>query len=60
VYSHNPKCHDPIRLEDTWATKTLIIRFFAFLLAISEINVYLSYKVFNNNKEKENKGMLEF
>jgi Transposase IS4 len=60
VDSHNAQRQAPISLEETWATKSWSNRVFAFLLAVSEINVYLSYKFFNNNKEKEYKGILEF
>jgi hypothetical protein len=30
------------------------------ILAVSDINVYLSYKFFNNNQEKEYKEIFEF
>jgi len=40
VDDHNAKRHSPISLEMSWATKWWPNRVFAFLLAITEINVY--------------------
>jgi Transposase IS4 len=60
VDSHNTKRHAPISLETTWATKAWTNRVFAFLLAVTEVNVYLASKYYNNDKDKEYEGMLEF
>jgi Transposase IS4 len=60
VDSHNAKRHAPISLETTWATKSWIHRVFAFLLAITEVNVFLAWKYFNNDPDKEYEGMLDF
>jgi hypothetical protein len=43
IDDHNSKCHSPISLEVTWATKWWPHRVFAFLLAIiMEVNVLLA------------------
>ena len=47
VDDHNAKRHAPISLEMTWATKTWTHRVFAFLLAITEVNTFLSERYFN-------------
>jgi Transposase IS4 len=44
VDDHNAKRHAPISLEESWATKTWEYRVFAFLIAITEVNVMLAAK----------------
>ena len=41
VDDHNNLRHSTPTLEDTWITKTWEFRVFAFLLAITEVNLYL-------------------
>jgi hypothetical protein len=42
IDDHNSKRHSPISLEVTWATKWWPHRVFAFLLAVTEVNVMLA------------------
>jgi hypothetical protein len=42
IDDHNSKCHYPISLEGTWATKWWPHCVFAFLLAVMEVNVMLA------------------
>jgi hypothetical protein len=46
VDDHNAKRHSPISLEVVWATKTWEKRVFAFLLAVTEVNVKLGAEYF--------------
>jgi Transposase IS4 len=57
VDDHNSKRHAPISLEVTWATHTWTNRVFAFLLAITEVNVFLATKYFT---QRQPTSMLEF
>jgi Transposase IS4 len=57
VDAHNQLRHQPISLEVIWATKRWANRVFAFLLAISEVNVKLASEYFN---DKEKLSMLAF
>ena len=59
VDDHNSKRHQPISLEETWATKTWPNRVFAFLLAITEVNVMLAALHFTPLYEQQ-PPMLEF
>jgi hypothetical protein len=44
VDDHNAKRHSPISLKKVWATKWWPNRVFAFLLAITEVNIMLAQK----------------
>jgi hypothetical protein len=57
VDDHNAKRHAPISLEVVWSTKEWEKRVFAFLLAVTEVNVMLSAVYFFN---KEQQSMLSF
>jgi Transposase IS4 len=57
VDDHNSRRHSPISLEATWATKTWDYRVFAFLLAITEVNINLANSYFYT---KETVGSLDF
>jgi hypothetical protein len=57
VDSHNAKRHAPIGLETTWATKTWENRVFAFILAVTEVNVFIASNYFFNGKHE---SMLDF
>jgi len=46
VDDHNAKRHQPISLEVTWATSRWECRVFAFLLAVTEVNIFLADKFF--------------
>lgn len=46
VDDHNKLRHQPISLEDVWATKQWTHRVFAFFLAITEVNIALTLKYF--------------
>jgi Transposase IS4 len=46
IDSHNAKRHAPISLETTWATKRWPNRVFAFVLAVTEVNVFLASNYF--------------
>ena len=46
VDDHNNLCHSLPSLEDTWVTRSREIHVFAFLLAITEVNVYLVLRFF--------------
>jgi hypothetical protein len=50
VDSHNAKRHAPIGVETTWATKKWENRVFAFILAVTEVNVYLAMTYFYKYK----------
>ena len=41
VNDHNNKRHSPISIEEIWSTKWWPNRVFAFLLAVTEVNVAL-------------------
>jgi hypothetical protein len=57
VDDHNKLRHQPISLEEIWATKHWTKRVFAFLLAITEVNVMLAMKFFY---KKAKTNMIEF
>ena len=59
VDDHNSKRHQPISLEVTWATKWWPNRVFAFLLAITEVNVMLAAVAFTNIYN-EQPSMIDF
>jgi Transposase IS4 len=46
VDCHNARRHSPLSFEERWATKVWPNRVFAFLLAITEVNVMLAEKYF--------------
>jgi hypothetical protein len=46
VNDHNAKRHAPISLEVVWATTRWSYRVFAFLLGISEVNIFLADNFF--------------
>lgn len=46
VDDHNARRHAPISFEESWATKTWTHRIFAFLIAITEVNMQLCSKYF--------------
>ncbi len=46
VDDHNNLRHSDISLEETWMTHRWENRVFAFILAITEVNMYLAYKYF--------------
>jgi len=48
VDDHNAKRHQPISLEKIWATARWACRVFAFLLAITEVNIFLVDNFFYN------------
>lgn len=48
VDDHNSKRHQPISLEVTWATSRWECRVFAFLLAVTEVNIFLADNFFFN------------
>jgi Transposase IS4 len=51
VDDHNNRRHSPISFEENWATKTWENRVFAFLIAITEVNLCLVSHYFDGNKE---------
>ena len=51
VDDHNNRRHQPISLEETWATKFWPHRVFAFLLAVAEGNAYLLNKHYRDDAE---------
>ena len=52
VDCHNAKRHKPISLEETWHTVKWILRVFAFVIAVCEINTYIvAVKKFNIMEE---------
>ena len=51
VDDHNARRHSPISLEVVWATKEWEKRVFAFLLAITEVNVMMAATYFYNKKK---------
>ena len=57
VDDHNNKRHSPISIEETWGTKWWPNRVFAFLLAVTEVNVNLGLQYFSNY---EKLGQIEF
>ena len=57
VDDHNNKRHSPIGLEEVWATKTWEHRVFAFLLAVTEVNVKLAMEYFF---QQEKTSQLDF
>jgi hypothetical protein len=57
VNSHNAKRHAPIGVETTWATKTWTNRVFAFILAVTEVNVFVASNYFYNGNHP---SMLDF
>jgi hypothetical protein len=57
IDDHNNKRQSPISLEETWATKKWEFRVFAFLLAVTEVNVMLASTYFYNREET---SFLEF
>lgn len=59
VDDHNNKRHTLPSIEDTWKTLTWEIRVFAFILAITEVNVYLA-KVFFVWSNEERDTYLQF
>ena len=59
VDDHNQKRHQPISLEVTWGTKSWPNRVFAFLLAITEVNVMLGAVKVNKIYETQ-PPMLDF
>ncbi len=44
VDDHNAKRHSPISLEKVWGTKWWLNQVFAFLLAVTEVNIMLAQK----------------
>ena len=57
VDDHNSKRHQPISLEVVWATHDWSKRVFAFLLAVTEVNVKIASKYFGGQQDN---GMLDF
>ena len=57
VDDHNGKRHAPISVEETWGTKWWPNRVFAFLLAVTEVNMNLAERHFFGGEEQP---MLEF
>ena len=57
VDDHNSTRHQPISLEVVWATQEWSHRPFAFLLAMTEVNVKLASEHFGGH---EDKGMIAF
>jgi Transposase IS4 len=57
IDDHNAKRHSPISLEVVWATKWWPHRVFAFLLAVTEVNIMLASVYFGNY---EKSSMLNF
>jgi len=58
VDDHNLRRHAPISFEEVWGTKRWANRVFAFLLAVTEVNVLLaSIKLYG---EKYPGGQVEF
>ena len=51
VDDHNSRRHQPISLEETWATKHWPHRVFAFLLAVTEGNMFLMNEQLNDDAE---------
>lgn len=52
VDDHNNRRHSPISFEENWATKRWENRVFAFLLAITEVNVLLSSQYFDGEESQ--------
>ena len=40
IDDHNNRRHNPIGIEETWATKRWPIRVFSFIIAVTEVNAY--------------------
>lgn len=59
VDDHNNHRHSDISLEETWVTHHWENRVFAFLLAITEVNLFLLYRYFIW-KEGDNVPLLQF
>ena len=57
VDDHNQKRHTPLSFEETRGTKHWPNQVFAFLLAVTKVNVMLAASNFYNNTYS---GMLEF
>ena len=57
VDDHNNKRHSPISLEVVWGTKYWPNHVFAFLLAVTEVNVNLSARYFGGMRQI---GQIEF
>jgi hypothetical protein len=57
IDSHNAKRHAPISLEETWGTKWWPHRVFAFLLAVTEVNIFLASNYFYS---KNYESMIDF
>jgi Transposase IS4 len=49
VDDHNNRRHSPISFEESWATKSWENRVFAFLVAVTEVNIMLATKYFYGN-----------
>jgi hypothetical protein len=49
---HNQLRHQPISVEDTWATMRWSNRVFAFLLAITEVNVKMAMEHFGRSEKR--------
>jgi Transposase IS4 len=57
IDTHNALRHKPISIEETWATKSWPNRVFAFLLAVSEVNMFQAANYFYDKKYE---SILEF
>jgi hypothetical protein len=51
VDQHNQNCHKPLSLEEIWATIRWPNRVFAFLLAITEVNVKVAAEYFGKKQK---------
>jgi hypothetical protein len=60
VDDHNAKRHKPISLEETWSTKWYAHRVFAFLLAVTEVNVKLMMDYLQDKKDENPTAMIDF
>ena len=46
VDDHNNLCHAVPSIEETWITTRWVLRVFQFLLAVTEVNMYLAFRFF--------------
>lgn len=60
VDDHNNNRHSDISLEETWVTHRWENRVFAFLLGITEVNVWLGYRYFVWTNDDDKLPLLKF
>jgi hypothetical protein len=60
VDDHNNLRHSGISIEETWMTKRWECRVFAFILAITEVNIYLAFRYFVWSSDTKHPTLLQF